>query len=93
MASEDSPQEPQEVPAPHFLVPGVRTGLEMALVGVIVAMIGLPATDPISYGIVMLTGLIAMVIVLFWALNRQMSEWVRRAQGRPTLRDDGGGLI
>ena len=88
MASEDSPQEPKEVPAPHFLVPGVRTGLEMALVGVIVAMIGLPATDPISYGIVMLTGLIAMVIVLFWALVPPVSGGLAYVTATMLRRDD-----
>ena len=81
-----------EVPPPHFLIPGLRTALEMALVGLIVAMIGLPASDAISRGLVLLVGLIAMVLVLFWAINRQMAEWIRRAQGRPTLRDDGGWL-
>lgn len=90
--SHDGTAESQEVPAPHFLVPGIRTALEMALVGLIVALIGLPATDALSRGLVLLTGLVAMVIVLFWAINKQMAEWVRRAQGRPTIRDDGGWL-
>lgn len=92
MSSGENSSQSREVPAPHFLLPGLRTALEMALVGLIVALIGLPATDPISRGLVLLTGLVAMVIVLFWAINRQMAEWVRRAQGRPTIRDEGGWL-
>ena len=92
MSSDGNEQGSREVPPPHFLVPGARTALEMALVGLIVALIGLPADDALSRGLVLLTGLSAMVIVLFWAINRQMAEWIRRAQGRPTLRDEGGWL-
>lgn len=90
MSSGDDAARSREVPPPQFLLPGFRTALEMALVGLIVALVGLPATDPISRGLVLLTGLVAMVIVLFWAINRQMAEWIRRAQGRPTIRDDSG---
>lgn len=92
MSSEQPSETSKEVPPPHFLLPGFRTALEMALVALIVALIGLPVEDPMSRGLVLLTGLVAMVIVLFWAINRQMAEWIRRAQGRPTIRDDGGWL-
>lgn len=92
MSSGENEAGADEVPPPHFLLPGLRTALEMALVGLIVALIGLPVSDPMSRGLVLLTGLVAMVIVLFWAINRQMAEWIRRAQGRPTLRDQGGWL-
>lgn len=90
MSSGETADQSREVPPPHFLLPGFRTALEMALVGLIVALIGLPVSDPMSRGLVLLTGLVAMVIVLFWGINRQMAEWIRRAQGRPTIRDDGG---
>lgn len=92
MASEQSSEGSNEVPPPHFLLPGFRTALEMALVALIIALIGLPVEDPISRGLVLLTALVAMVVVLFWAINRQMAEWIRRAQGRPTIRDESSWL-
>lgn len=92
MSSERSSEGSNQVPPPHFLLPGLRTALEMALVALIVALIGLPVEDPFSRGLVLLTALVAMVVVLFWGINRQMAEWIRRAQGRPTIRDEGGWL-
>jgi len=72
------------LPSPGFVLPGIRTALEMALVATVVALFGLPTADPLVLGIVMLTALIGMVVVLFWALNRHMRRWIRYAQGKPT---------
>lgn len=77
------------MPAPGFLVPAVRCALEMALVGTAVGLLGLPAATPLDLGIVLLAALISMVVVLFWCLNRHVAEWIRRAQGKPTLTDGG----
>lgn len=70
--------------SPGFVLPGIRTALEMALVGIIVGLIGLPATEPLILGVVLLSALIAMVVVLFWAMNRHTRRWIRYAQGKPT---------
>jgi len=72
------------LPSPGFILPGIRTALEMALVATIVALFGLPTADPVVLGVVMLTALVGMVVVLFWALNRHMRRWIRYAQGKPT---------
>ncbi|MDS0258788.1 hypothetical protein NDI56_05200 [Haloarcula sp. S1CR25-12] len=72
------------LPSPGFVLPGLRTALEMALVGTIVALVGLPAEDPLVLGVVLLTALVGMVIVLFWAVNRHVRRWIRYAQGKPT---------
>ncbi|MFB6309241.1 MAG: hypothetical protein ABEH35_07925 [Haloarculaceae archaeon] len=82
---EDLPEGESEVPPPDFLVPGVRTGLEMALVGILVALIGLPAENALYLGIVMLAAFLAMIVVLFWALNQQMQRWILHAEGKPTV--------
>ncbi|GGN90087.1 hypothetical protein GCM10009030_11650 [Haloarcula pellucida] len=58
--------------------------MEMALVGTIVALLGLPADEPMVLGVVLLSALVGMVVVLFWALNRHMRRWIRYAQGKPT---------
>lgn len=42
------------------------------------------AEDPLVLGTVLLTALVGMVVVLFWALNRHMRRWIRYAQGKPT---------
>ena len=72
------------LPSPGFVLPGIRTALEMALVATVIALVGLPAADPLVLGVVLLTALVGMVIVLFWALNRHMRRWIRYAQGKPT---------
>ncbi|PSP61129.1 hypothetical protein BRC76_06830 [Halobacteriales archaeon QH_8_67_36] len=72
------------LPSPGFVLPGIRTALEMALVATVIALVGLPAADPLVLGVVLLTALVGMVVVLFWALNRHMRRWVRYAQGKPT---------
>jgi len=56
----------------------------MALVGTIVLLIGLPTEEPIRLGIVFLAALLAMTVVLFWAVGRHMRRWIRYAQGKPT---------
>ena len=70
--------------SPGFVLPGIRTALEMALVGIIIGLVGLPAEEPLVLGVVMLSALIAMVVVLFWAMNRHIRRWIRYAQGKPT---------
>ena len=72
------------LPSPGFVLPGIRTALEMALVATVIALVGLPAADPLVLGVVLLTALVGMVVVLFWALNRHMRRWIRYAQGKPT---------
>ena len=72
------------LPSPGFVLPGIRTALEMALVATVIALVGLPAADPLVLGVVLLAALVGMVVVLFWALNRHMRRWIRYAQGKPT---------
>jgi hypothetical protein len=87
MASEDADET---IPPPDFFIPAVRCGVEMLLVGSMVALIGLPAETTLMSGFVVLVAFVAMLVVLFYCINRQMAEWVRRAQKRPTIRDRGG---
>ncbi|WP_226012606.1 hypothetical protein [Halomicrobium salinisoli] len=75
------------IPAPGFVVPGARTALEMALVGLLIGLVGLPAKNALYLGVVALAALVAMTVVLFWSLNRQIRKWIRRAQGKPTMAD------
>jgi hypothetical protein len=86
MASDESEEG---IPPPDYIIPAIRCGLEMALVGSIVMLLGLPAGSTLMTGVVLLVALMAMLVVLFYCLNRQMAEWIRRAQKRPTIRDDG----
>jgi hypothetical protein len=72
------------LPNPGFLLPGIRTGVEMALVAIIIGLFGLPTEDPLVLAVVLLAALVGMVVVLFWALNRHMRRWIRYAQGKPT---------
>lgn len=72
------------LPSPGFVLPGIRTAVEMALVATIIALVGLPAGDPLVLGVVLLAALVGMVVVLFWAINRHMRRWIRYAQGKPT---------
>jgi len=74
----------QSLSSPGFVLPGIRTALEMALVGIIIGLVGLPAEEPLVLGVVMLSALIGMVVVLFWAMNRHIRRWIRYAQGKPT---------
>jgi len=72
------------LPSPGFVLPGIRTAVEMALVGIIIGLVGLPTEDPLVLGVVLLAALVGMIVVLFWALNRHMRRWIRYAQGKPT---------
>ncbi|MBV0901264.1 hypothetical protein [Haloarcula salina] len=81
MSEERSSSKP---PTPGFLLPGLRCGVEMALVGTIILLVGLPAEEPLRLGIVLLAALLAMTVVLFWAMGRHVRRWIRYAQGKPT---------
>ena len=65
---------------PDFLRPGVRCGVEMVLAGGLVLLVGLPAENDIYFWAVVTVAVIVMVVVLFWALNRQMEQWIRAAR-------------
>lgn len=73
-----------KTPSPGFILPGLRAGVEMALVGIIIALVGLPTEQPLVLGLVVLSALMGMIVVLFWAMNRHMRKWIRYAQGKPT---------
>jgi hypothetical protein len=77
-----------EVPPPDFLIPGIRVALEMALVGSSVAMMGLWVEEPLFIGVVILTTFSAMIVVLFWRLNKQMGKWIKHAKGKPSMEGD-----
>ena len=61
---------------PDFLRPGIRCALEMLLAGGLVLLVGLPADSALFTGAVVALAVVVMVVVLFWALNRQMEAWV-----------------
>jgi len=65
---------------PDFLRPGVRCGVEMVLAGGLVLLVGLPAENDIYVWAVVTLAVIVMVVVLFWALNRQIEQWIRAAR-------------
>lgn len=73
-----------KTPSPGFILPGLRAGVEMALVGIIIALVGLPTQQPLVLSLVVLSALMGMMVVLFWAMNRHMRKWIRYAQGKPT---------
>lgn len=77
-------QSGDSLPSPGFILPGIRTALEMALVAIVIGLFGLPTEEPMLLGLVLLSALVGMVVVLFWGLNRHMRRWVRYAQGKPT---------
>lgn len=64
---------------PGFLIPGIRCAVEMVLAGSLVLLVGLPADNDIYFGAVVTLAVVVMVVVLFWALNRQMARWLERA--------------
>ncbi|WP_262177845.1 hypothetical protein [Haloarcula laminariae] len=72
------------LPSPGFILPGIRTAVEMALVATIIGLFGLPTEEPLVLGVVILAAMVGMVVVLFWGLNRHMRRWIRYAQGKPT---------
>jgi hypothetical protein len=90
MSNQDELQgERRDVPEPDFLIPGFRCAMEMVIVGSIIGLVGLPAESALALGLVMIAMLVSMVLVLFWALNKHVAEWIRRAQGKPTMTDGG----
>lgn len=64
------------VEKPDFLRQGIRCALEMVLAGGLVLLVGLPAENTIYFGAVVTLAVIVMVVVLFWALNRQVEQMV-----------------
>jgi type IV secretory pathway TrbD component len=78
--SADQTTDTTEVPPPGFIVPGVRCALEMLLVGAVLLYAGLPATNAVYLGFVVVLTVVAMVVVLFWCLNQQMEAWIARAR-------------
>ena len=76
----------RSIPAPGYVIPGIRCALEMVIVATIIGLLGLPTSKPLHLGIVLVAMVIGMVVVLFWCLNRHIAEWIRRAQGKPTIR-------
>jgi hypothetical protein len=65
---------------PGFVVPGVRCALEMVLVAGIMLLLGLPAPNPIYRAIVVALTVVAVTVVLFWCLNRQVDAWIAYAR-------------
>ncbi|PSQ30433.1 hypothetical protein BRD09_05415 [Halobacteriales archaeon SW_10_68_16] len=76
MASErDTGSEP-----PGLLVPALRCAVEMLAVAGIFLLVGLPASNTVYLGVVVALTVIAVTVVLFWCLNRQMRAWIVHAQ-------------
>lgn len=73
-------RERTEIDPPGFLVPGIRCALEMLVVGGLMLYVGLPATNRIYLGVVVVLTVVSMTVVLFWCLNRQMETWIARAR-------------
>jgi hypothetical protein len=64
------------VEKPDFLRQGIRCALEMVLAGGLVLLVGLPAENTIFFGAVVTLAVVVMVVVLFWALSRQVEQLV-----------------
>lgn len=79
MATEQGTTGETDGDDPGFLLPGIRCALEMVLAGGLVLLVGLPADNVVFFGLVVTLALVVMVVVLFWALNRQMQQWVDHA--------------
>jgi hypothetical protein len=65
---------------PDYLRPGIRCALEMILAGSLVLLVGLPAENIVFSGLVIALAIVVMVVVLFWAINRQIEAWIESAQ-------------
>jgi hypothetical protein len=76
-------EDTTSIDPPGFIVPGVRCALEMLLVGGLVLYVGLPATNTVYLGTVVVAAVVSMTVVLFWCLNRQIERWVARARRTP----------
>lgn len=81
--------EQSSVPHPPFLLAGIRTALEMSLVGITIGLVGLPAENPLYLSVIVLLAVVAMVVVLFWSLNQHIDRWIKHAQGKPTYEREG----
>lgn len=79
MATNDQ-TDTTEVPPPDFLVPGIRTALEMLLVAGLIFNLGLPTRNDFYFGILVVVTVVAVTVVLFWSLNQQMEAWIARAR-------------
>lgn len=73
-----------DIDPPGFVLPGIRCALEMVLVGALLLYVGLPATNRLYLGAVVVLTVVSVTVVLFWCLNRQIEAWIARArrQGR-----------
>ncbi len=65
---------------PGFIVPGLRCAVEMLAVAGIFLLVGLPASNTVYLGTVVALTVVAVTVVLFWCLNRQMRAWIVHAQ-------------
>ena len=61
---------------PDFLRAGIRCALEMVPAGGLVLLAELSAKNTVFAGMVY----VLTVVVLFWALNRQVEAWIRFVQ-------------
>jgi len=68
------------VEPPGFVVAGARCAMEMLLVAAILLVVGLPATNTIYLAVVVALTVVAVTVVLFWCLNRQVDAWIARAR-------------
>jgi hypothetical protein len=75
-----------DIDPPGFVLPGIRCALEMVLVGALLLYVGLPTTNRLYLGAVVVLTVVSVTVVLFWCLNRQIEAWIARArrQGRRT---------
>lgn len=80
VATDMATEETTEIPPPAFVGPGIRCALEMFMVGALILLVGLPATNPFYVGGVVVLALISMTVVLFWCINRQVEIWIARAR-------------
>jgi hypothetical protein len=78
MSTEES--TPAGPSPPDYLRPGIRCAIEMILAGSLVLLVGLPAENILFSGLVIALAIIVMVVVLFWAVNRQMAAWIESVQ-------------
>lgn len=78
MSTEES--TPGTPAPPDYLRPGIRCALEMILAGSLVLLVGLPAENIVFSGLVIALAIVVMVVVLFWAINRQIEAWIESAQ-------------
>lgn len=78
--SGENASDTSAIEQPGFIVPGIRCALEMLLVGALLLYVGLPATNTVYVGMVVVLAVVSMTVVLFWSLNRQMEAWIAWAR-------------